>query len=390
MEKANLRQELSPVTISSTGNHEAHVSYGVRSLPTPPESSHGGDSRTSYFVNWESNNCPKNKEYSLIHSHCPVLGPTGCTSDFCASGMMFHPLEPHVGENHPLAAIKLEAEAFLHEMFDEGLFTTREDFASRLVEILKEIDSNSLEASVWQASQTVVGDLGAVKVNGWTSSGYTQSREELRFGIRCAWRNSRKCIMRAHYPELKLVDLRSIKTSRGMVDAIVEHAPVAYNGGRILPTVFMFPPRSIKSTGPMFWSPQLLTFAAYELENHSILGDPSNLRLTRDIIALGWNPPEPRSRWDILPIVAMAENEEPAMAILPYELTELVRISHPQYHSLDSLDLKWVKFPALARLGFDIGGVQYTASPFTGWFRTPRLEFATSPIAFDTMSFPQS
>ena len=26
------------------------------------------------------------------------------------------------------------------------------------------------------------------------------------------------------------------------------------------------------------------------------------------------------------------------------------------------------KFPGLARLGFDLGGVQYAASPFIGWF----------------------
>lgn len=162
-------------------------------------------------------------------------------------------------------------------MFDEGLFTSRSAFESRLATILEEIDHNSVETFVWQDSYSSTGDAQRVKVNGFSSSGYFQTREELQFGIRLAWKNSRKCILRAHYPELKLVDLRHVKTSRGMVDAIIEHAPAAFNHGRILPTgklcpkvilkiiddciVFVFPPRTANSTGPMFWSPQMLTFA---------------------------------------------------------------------------------------------------------------------------------
>jgi len=64
----------------------------------------------------------------------------------------------------------------------------------------------------------------------------------------------------------------------------------------------------------------------------------------------------------------MAEGDEPVLATLPPELTQLISIVHPQYHRVADLDLKWVKFPALSRLGFDIGGIQYTASPFIGWF----------------------
>jgi len=61
-----------------------------------------------------------------------------------------------------------------------------------------------------------------------------------------------------------------------MLDAIIEKLPFAYNGGRIQPTgtyyslesykipiissVFLFPARELDQTGPMFWSPQLLTY----------------------------------------------------------------------------------------------------------------------------------
>jgi hypothetical protein len=34
----------------------------------------------------------------------------------------------------------------------------------------------------------------------------------------------------------RLVDLRHVKTSKGMIDAIIEYSPTAFNGGRILPT----------------------------------------------------------------------------------------------------------------------------------------------------------
>ena len=83
---------------------------------------------------------------------------------------------------------------------------------------------------------------------------------------------------------------------------------------------------------------------------------------------LGWNPPELKTRWDLLPLVTMAEGDLPVFTEIPREIRELVPIMHPRYDSeFRQLDLKWVAFPALTRLGFDIGGVQYTATPFIGW-----------------------
>jgi nitric oxide synthase oxygenase domain/subunit len=65
----------------------------------------------------------------------------------------------------------------------------------------------------------------------------------------------------------------------------------------------------------------------------------------------------------------MAENDAPAWADLPSELCELVDIDHPRFPAkFRELGLKWYQFPALSRLGFDIGGVQYTAAPFIGWW----------------------
>lgn len=65
----------------------------------------------------------------------------------------------------------------------------------------------------------------------------------------------------------------------------------------------------------------------------------------------------------------MADEDGPAMMELPVDLRTLVNIRHPKYTTeFEMLDLKWVAFPALTRMGFDIGGVQYTAAPFIGWY----------------------
>ena len=119
----------------------------------------------------------------------------------------------------------------------------------------------------------------------------------------------------------------------------------------------------------MIWNHQVLEFAGYRLEDGSILGDPMSAALTDAIVELGWKPPSPRSRWDLLPLVVMADNDAPIMIEIPPPLCNLVKIRHPLYDTeFEKLDLRWVAAPALTRLGFDIGGVQYTAAPFIGWF----------------------
>ena len=114
----------------------------------------------------------------------------------------------------------------------------------------------------------------------------------------------------------------------------------------------------------------------YELMDGTIIGDPLNVALTKEIVELGWKPPRQRGRWDLLPIVTMADGDAPVINELPPDLRKLVQIRHPRYETeFDNLGLKWVLFPALTRLGFDIGGVQYTATPFVGWYVVLKWSF---------------
>jgi nitric oxide synthase oxygenase domain/subunit len=141
-----------------------------------------------------------------IIKSCPIIHPTGCTPQFCQSGRLNRPLEPHVGDNRPLSVIKLEAEAFLKEMYDEGLFENQKTFERRVQKVMEEISAGVVETKVWVDQQEVVDGVANVKrveVEGHSSRGWIQTRKELEWGVRVSWRNSRKCILRAHYNDLK-------------------------------------------------------------------------------------------------------------------------------------------------------------------------------------------
>jgi nitric oxide synthase oxygenase domain/subunit len=131
--------------------------------------------------------------------------------------------------------MKIEGEVFLREMLAEGLFNT-EQFNLRLHSVLQQIETGAVQTKVWENKMQEDGEIEEVKVDGISGSGWVQTKEELQRGVQVAWRNSRKCIMRAHFGELKMVDLRYVKTSRGMLDAVIEHLPAAYNDGKIVPT----------------------------------------------------------------------------------------------------------------------------------------------------------
>lgn len=67
----------------------------------------------------------------------------------------------------------------------------------------------------------------------------------------------------------------------------------------------------------------------------------------------------------------MAQDDKPYVTELSKDDFPDVHIGHPDpRHNLafKKLGLRWVCSPVLSRLGFDIGGVQYTATPFMGYF----------------------
>lgn len=81
---------------------------------------------------------------------------------------------------------------------------------------------------------------------------------------------------------------------------------------------------------------------------------------------LGWKGTG--SKWDILPIVVSAPGEDPQLFPLPEDLVIRVPIVHPKYDWFESMDLQWYALPAVSSMKFDVGGIEFPACPFSGWY----------------------
>ncbi|KAH8898596.1 nitric oxide synthase [Thozetella sp. PMI_491] len=303
------------------------------------------------------------EEFERIAYVYPNLSSTGCTAKFCQAGRMKHTDEERVGRNIPIEAIEQDAVDFLYQLRRQGIIKSEHTMNQRVREVLNEIRTTSVYAK-YNICSGEGSDNVQTAAFGLVGGTWTQSDEELLWGIRLAWKHARRCIMRSD-----LCDLRHIKGSAEMAAQLIKNLKLAFNNGEIRPTVFVFPPRNVNERGPMIWNGQLLSFAGYKEADGSILGDPMNVDLTKAVIELGWKPPAMRTKWDLLPLVTMAQGDVPVLTEIPIDDFPLVHIRHPKNElAFAKLGLRWVPAPALSRLGFTIGGVQYTASPFIGWF----------------------
>ncbi|KAK8848432.1 nitric oxide synthase [Apiospora arundinis] len=322
----------------------------------------------SYNVQTEGTQVSVREEFSRIEEAYPSLASTGCSAEFCQAGRMKHTDEERVGRNQRVSVVKQDATDFLYQLRKGGVFKSEQQFNKRLADVLQEIENNSTMAQ-YSSFNANGSSATQAKCTGTVGGNWTQTSEELEFGIRQAWKHSRKCIMRSEYKDLRLYDLRHVGSSSEMALELIKGLKAAFNNGEIRPTVFVFPPRRPNERGPMVWNSNLLAFAGYDQGDGCILGDPQNVSITNAIIELGWKPPTIRTQWDLLPIVTMAQGDEPVITKLSDADFPVVRIRHPHHQlAFDKLGLRWVPAPALSRLGFTIGGVQYTAAPFIGWF----------------------
>ncbi len=108
--------------------------------------------------------------------------------------------------------------------------------------------------------------------------------------------------------------------------------------------------------------------------------------MTKKILALGWKK-EPRTEFDVLPLVIHIDGGSPKYFELPSECMSFfssllsntdipyifvdvqeVPIVHPNIPGLANLKLKWHGIPVISNMKFDLGGIIYTAAPFNGWY----------------------
>lgn len=176
-------------------------------------------------VDGRASGCPVMREFQQAQDHHPVLASTGCTRNFCQAGRATHTDEPRIGENRALEVVEKDAGGFLQELYQEKFFDAKESFVRRHDEVVAEIRAGACEGIIWDGRRQ--GEIGG---------NWHQTSAEIEFGIRRAWRNARKCIMRSHCEELKLCDLRHVTSSAEMARELVRNMCIAFNGGNVVPT----------------------------------------------------------------------------------------------------------------------------------------------------------
>ena len=167
----------------------------------------------------------------------------------------------------------------------------------------------------------------------------------------------------------------------------VEHLREAYNGGKIRPLITVFPAANPGSEGIRIWNPQLIRYAGYRQADGSVTGDPLNCALTDAIRALGWRGGA-GTPFDVLPLVIQFPGRSPRLFELPRDAVVEVPLAHPVFDWFASLGLKWHAVPALSCMRLEIGGVNYTAAPFNGWYMGTEIGAHTLAMNFGITSFP--
>ncbi|WP_374065073.1 nitric oxide synthase oxygenase [Actinokineospora auranticolor] len=198
---------------------------------------------------------------------------------------------------------------------------------------------------------------------------YQHTSAELAFGARVAWRNSARCIGRLYWQSLRVRDLRAVHTAAAVADQCARHLRLAGNDGRIRPMITVFAPDAPGRPGPRIWNEQLIRYAGYaDGPDGRVLGDPRYTGFTAALRELGWRPPARRSPFDVLPLVVSAPGEPPRLFDLPPDAVLEVPLRHPDHPWFAELDLRWHAVPAISSMRLRIGGVDYPAAPFNGWY----------------------
>lgn len=149
-------------------------------------------------------------------------------------------------------------------------------------------------------------------------------------------------------------------------EALLEHLDIGTNGGKIQPLVTVFAPATADGAAIRIWNHQLLGYAGYEQPDGSILGDPKNLAFTREALKLGWQGQG--TRFDLLPWIIQKRGEAPRLYPPPTAKALEVSLEHPEFPWFSELSLKWYAVPVLSDMVLRIGGVDFPAAPFNGWY----------------------
>jgi len=201
---------------------------------------------------------------------------------------------------------------------------------------------------------------------------YTHTEEELAHGARMAWRNSNRCIGRLFWKSLQVVDRRDAATAEEVRDALVDHLAMATQGGRIRPTLTVFPALRFDGSVPVrIWNKHLIRYACHHLSDGRVVGDPAQAEFTEVCRRMGWRGEG--TPFDILPLLISMEGAPPRLFDLPEGSVLEVPLTHPEHPWLAEMRLKWHAVPLISDMVLEIGGIRYPAAPFNGWYMVTEI-----------------
>jgi nitric-oxide synthase len=197
---------------------------------------------------------------------------------------------------------------------------------------------------------------------------YEHTPEELAFGARVAWRNHGRCIGRLFWESLEVFDCRKLTEPDAIADRMIRHMQDALGDGRIRSMISVFAPVEDTVLPAYIESKQITEYAGYTFDDGSVLGDRQNVEATRIAQSLGWQAPEPKGRFDMLPVIIRDRNDRRALFSVPPSAYREIEIRHPTEPGLADLNLKWYALPCLTAMILTIGGIDYPCAPFNGFY----------------------
>ncbi|KOX35360.1 nitric oxide synthase oxygenase [Saccharothrix sp. NRRL B-16348] len=206
--------------------------------------------------------------------------------------------------------------------------------------------------------------LGEVRAEIAETGTYRHTTHELAYGARIALRDSGWCTSGVPWRRLKVRDLRGVRNAAAVAGECVEHLRLATNGGEIRPLVTVFAPDTPTAPGPCVWNEQLIRYAGHG----DGTGDLRYRGFTDAVRGLGWQPPSPPGRFDLLPLVVETAHEGVRLFTVPPDVVHEVALEHPDLPWFGQLGLRWHAVPVISNMRLTIGGVTYPAAPFNSWF----------------------
>ena len=286
--------------------------------------------------------CPFLQNYTNDDTFTDVLskksnkGPCKYADGRCVGSLMNQ--KPRNSKPLDQNEILQKAEEFLEEFYDAAN-NNSEKFSHRMERVKQEIEGTGT---------------------------YELTKEELEFGAATAWRNASRCPARVIWRNLKLLDHRDVDTPDKMFDAILDHIQISFNGGKIKPAITVFRKRKPGLGDPRVWNGLGISYAGYVKEDGSIIGDPGNVEFTQFCQSLGWKGKG--GMFDYLPIIISGADGEPHWYQLPDDVVTRIPIRHQTNEAINSFNLEWFGLPFVTGLMLEVGGIQFPASPFSGWY----------------------